>query len=300
MLKSDSSPEAEARLGNLEELINAAAEAAERGENAAEFLDHAALVADADGVDEQAAVSLLTIHNAKGLEFPNVFLAGMEEGLFPHSRSLTSEAAMEEERRLCYVGMTRAEKRLYLSNARYRRRFGGGQPEASVPSRFLKEVPPSLCERLSSVNGSRADEVDLYSEQYEVRDSAKKNLFTGKTYNSVDNIAQFFAERGMPPPSGLTRRPEQGKLGLGIANSPEQKTSSAPPPPAARAALPLRGAPRRTAGAKSGTVVTHPKYGRGTVLRREGDGDDAKLTVSFPGYGLKKIVEKYAGIKIEE
>ena len=128
MLKSDSSPEAEARLGNLEELVNAAAEASERGENAAEFLDHAALVADADGVDEQAAVSLLTIHNAKGLEFPNVFLAGMEEGLFPHSRSLTSEAAMEEERRLCYVGMTRAEKRLYLSNARYRRRFGGGQP----------------------------------------------------------------------------------------------------------------------------------------------------------------------------
>ena len=108
------SPEAETRLANLEELINAAAEAAERGETAAEFLDHAALVADADGVDEQAAVSLLTIHNAKGLEFPNVFLAGMEEGLFPHSRSLTSEAAMEEERRLCYVGMTRAEKRLYL------------------------------------------------------------------------------------------------------------------------------------------------------------------------------------------
>ena len=129
MLKSDSSPEGETRLANLEELINAAAEAAERGESPAEFLNHAALVADADGVDEQAAVSLLTIHNAKGLEFPNVFLAGMEEGLFPHSRSLTSEAAMEEERRLCYVGMTRAEKRLYLSNARYRRRFGGGHPK---------------------------------------------------------------------------------------------------------------------------------------------------------------------------
>ncbi len=297
MLKSDSSPEAETRLANLEELINAAAEAAERGENAAEFLDHAALVADADGVDEKAAVSLLTIHNAKGLEFPNVFLAGMEEGLFPHSRSLTSEAAMEEERRLCYVGMTRAEKRLYLSNARYRRRFGGGQPEVSFPSRFLKEVPPSLCERLSSVNGMRGGEVDLDSEQYEVRDSAKRNLFTGKTYNSVDNIAQFFAERGMPPPSGLTRRPEQGKLGLG-GNSPEPKPATSPAP--VRVASALRGTPVRTAGARSGTVVNHPKYGRGTVLRREGDGDDAKLTISFPGYGLKKIVEKYAGIKIEE
>ena len=318
MLKSDVSPEAETRLANLEELINAATEAAERGESAAEFLDHAALVADADGVDEQAVVSLLTIHNAKGLEFPNVFLAGMEEGLFPHSRSLGSEAAMEEERRLCYVGMTRAEKRLYLTHARYRRRFGGGQPELSMPSRFLKEVPPSLCERLSVYGETRAGEVELGAEQHEVRDSAKKNLYTGKTYNSVDNIAQFFAERGMPPPSGLTRKPvapapappvlakkpepstlprqpQQASLGLTSHNPEPSKTAAFP-----RSISPPRGAPPRPLVAKSGTTVNHPKYGRGTVLRREGEGDDAKLTVSFPGYGLKKIVEKYAGIKIEE
>jgi ATP-dependent DNA helicase UvrD/PcrA len=291
MLKSDNSPEAETRLANLEELVNAAAEAAERGETAAEFLDHAALVADADGVDEKAAVSLLTIHNAKGLEFPNVFLAGMEEGLFPHSRSLTSEAAMEEERRLCYVGMTRAEKRLYLSSARYRRRFGGGQPEVSLPSRFLKEVPASLCERLSPQSGPRADEVDLYSEQHEVRDSAKRNLYNGKTYNSVDNIAQFFAERGMPPPSGFTRRPDENKQATAAS-------VSSPTPP--RAASPARSLAPRAGPLKNGTVIQHPKYGRGTILRREGDGDDAKLTVSFPAYGLKKIVEKYAGLKIEE
>jgi DNA helicase-2/ATP-dependent DNA helicase PcrA len=292
MLKSDNSPEAETRLANLEELVNAAVEAAERGETAAEFLDHAALVADADGVDEKAAVSLLTMHNAKGLEFPNVFIAGLEEGLFPHSRSLNSEAAMEEERRLCYVGMTRAEKRLYLSSARYRRRFGGGQPEVSLPSRFLKEVPPSLCERLSPQSGPRHDEVDLYSEQYEVRDSAKRNLYNGKTYNSVDNIAQFFAERGMPPPSGFTRRAEQ--------NQPAAPTAAAPPRPVAPAPSPQRSMAPRPRSVKNGTVIQHPKYGRGTILRREGDGDDAKLTVSFPGHGLKKIVEKYAGIKIEE
>src|SRR5207302_7646933 len=164
------SPEAESRAGNLEELLNAAAEAAERGETSAEFLDHAALVADSDALDEQAAVSLLTIHNAKGLEFPNVFLAGLEEGIFPHSRSLLSEAAMEEERRLCYVGMTRAEKRLYVTWARYRRRFGGGQPEACLPSRFLNEVPPSLRERLSHHSEPHTDEVDLFSEQHDVRE----------------------------------------------------------------------------------------------------------------------------------
>src|SRR4029077_1317246 len=128
MLKADETPQSESRQENLNELLNAAEEATERGENITDFLDHAALVSDADSVDERAPVSLLTMHNAKGLEFPVVFIAGMEEGLFPHSRSLDTESAMEEERRLCYVGMTRAQKKLYLSWARYRRRFGGGQP----------------------------------------------------------------------------------------------------------------------------------------------------------------------------
>ncbi len=314
MLKSDVSPEAESRLGNVEELVNAAVEAAERGETTAEFLDHAALVADSDALDEQAAVSLLTAHNAKGLEFPNIFVAGLEEGIFPHSRSLNAEAAMEEERRLCYVAMTRAEKRLYLTWARYRRRFGGSQPEVCLPSRFLNEVPSSLRERLSPYKESRADEVDLFAEQSDVRESVKRNLYTGRTYNSVDNIAQFFAERGMPPPSGFTRRP-QSPAAANPAN-PQATTGPAPaaqstPPPTSRPALrppqsqpavsrsPGRSAPRPPSGFGAGVVIQHPKYGRGTILRREGDGEDAKLTISFPGYGLKKIVEKYAGIKID-
>src|SRR6202034_3238367 len=192
--------ESESRLGNLNELANAASEAAERGETVAEFLDHAALVSDADAIDERAPVSLLTLHNAKGLEFPVVFLAGMEEGLFPHVRSLDSKAAMEEERRLCYVGMTRSEKRLFLTSARYRRRFGGGQQEATIPSRFLREVPKALVEDLSQARQSASrPQVDLFAEQYEVRESAKRNLYTGKSYNSVENIQQFFNERGGAP-----------------------------------------------------------------------------------------------------
>ena len=325
MLKADISPESESRTGNLEELINAAAEAAERGETASEFLDHAALVADSDALDEQAAVSLLTIHNAKGLEFPTVFLAGLEEGIFPHSRSLTSEAAMEEERRLCYVGMTRAEKRLYVTWARYRRRFGGGQPEACLPSRFLNEVPPSLREKLSPYSEPRTEEVDLYSEQHDVRESVKRQLYTGRTYNSVDNIAQFFAERGMPPPSGFTRRPDPppapsakpvpvpaqkqtGPQRVPPAPVPpraqqpaQQSLLLSTPQPSSKSVPSARAqAIRPPGGFRAGAVVNHPKYGRGTILRREGDGDDAKLTISFPGYGLKKIVEKYAGIKVKE
>jgi len=105
-LKRDESPSTDARLENLAELVNAASEAADREESLSEFLDHAALVSDADQVDEQAQVSLLTAHNAKGLEFPVVFVAGLEENLFPHIRSVDSESALEEERRLCYVAMT--------------------------------------------------------------------------------------------------------------------------------------------------------------------------------------------------
>ncbi len=167
MLEQEGTEESRGRLANLEELLNAAADASERGETLRDFLDHAALVSDADSADERATVSLLTMHNAKGLEFPIVFIAGLEEGLFPHSRSLDSESGMEEERRLCYVGMTRAETRLYLTWARYRRRFGGGQREPSIPSRFLKEVPPALLDRVRGDQGH----VDLTAERYQVRDA---------------------------------------------------------------------------------------------------------------------------------
>jgi DNA helicase-2/ATP-dependent DNA helicase PcrA len=271
MLEAEKTPEAEARLENLDELINAATEAAERGESIGDFLDHAALVADADAVDERAPVTLMTMHNAKGLEFPMVILAGMELGLFPHSRSMNSEAALEEERRLCYVGMTRARKKLILTWARYRRRFGGGEQERSTPSWFLSEVPAELIVDL----GQRDEpgEVNLTSERYDVRQAAKRSTFTGKTYNSVDNISQFFGDRGIP---------------FNAANKPVTAPQQPPAPMAPQL-------PRPPLPAKP--VPEHPKYGTGTVVRREGDGDDAKITVNFPRYGLKKLVEKYAGLK---
>ena len=272
MLEEENTEEAKTRLANLDELLNAAVDAGERGESIRDFLDHAALVADADSADERAPVSLLTMHNAKGLEFPVVFIAGLEEGLFPHSRSLNTESAMEEERRLCYVGMTRAEKKLYLTWARYRRRFGGGQPEASIRSRFLKEVPPGLIESVRSMHG-----MDLYAERHEVRETARRNLYTGKTYNSVENIKQFFAEKGMPAPQGI---------GAAVPK----------PLPAVQSAPVVKKAAKKFG---PGSVIEHAKYGRGTVLRVEGSGEDTKVTVNFPSYGLKKLIAKFAGIKIE-
>ena len=150
LLEQEDTPESLARIENLRELVNAAMDSRDRGESLSEFLDHAALVSDADHYDENARVTLMTLHAAKGLEFPLVFLVGLEEGLFPHSRTLLAPDDIEEERRLCYVGMTRAMDTLVLSRARYRRRYGTDMPEASVPSRFLEEVPEELLQDLGS------------------------------------------------------------------------------------------------------------------------------------------------------
>jgi DNA helicase-2/ATP-dependent DNA helicase PcrA len=282
MLSQEKTPESDARLENLDELMNAAAEAAERGESISDFLDHSALVAEADAFDPDAPISLLTLHNAKGLEFPLVFLTGMELGLFPHSRSMNSEEALEEERRLCYVGMTRARKRLILTWAKYRRRFGAGEQERTTPSWFLSEVPAELIADMGPRD--EPEEISLHAERFDVRQAARRNTFTGKTFNSVENISQFFGERGM-------------NFNPGKGNS--NKTPPQPPPaPFARppAPTPAPPPPARKVN-RAGMTVEHPKYGTGTVVRREGEGDSAKITVNFPRFGLKKLVEKYAGLK---
>jgi DNA helicase-2/ATP-dependent DNA helicase PcrA len=147
-----------------------------------------------------------------------------------------------------------------------------------VASRFLAEAPVELTVNLG--DDDSVPQMDLHAERYQVRQSAQRNTFTGKTYNSLDNISQFFAERGVAFP----------------AQKPAGPAVSAPQPAAARPVAPAA-PPQGRRGARTGMTVEHPKYGTGTVVRREGDGDDAKITVSFPRYGLKKLVEKYAGLK---
>ena len=275
-LEQEDTPEALARIDNLHELVNAAMDSRDRGETLNEFLDHAALVSDADDYDENSRVTLMTLHAAKGLEFPLVFLIGLEEGLFPHSRTLLTPDDIEEERRLCYVGMTRAMDTLIVSRARYRRRYGTDMPEPSVASRFLEEIPQALLQDLGSPRrpahtSSRdystgkhyAYEDEDQRPVHDRREKPQRTQYSGPAYNSIDNIAEFFASRGKK------------------FSRPKVEISQ----PAGRT------------GFRPGQRVRHPKYGEGTVYKREGDGEDAKITVQFPRFGLKKLVEKYAQLE---
>ena len=155
MLRDRNLPEDVTRMENLEELVRAVAESLDEGETFTDFLDAAALVSDADSFEGKPGVTLITLHSTKGLEFDHVFLTGLEDGIAPHSRSLNEEKGIEEERRLVYVGMTRARNSLTLSRAVYRRVFGNEQQmRASLPSRFLGEIPSELVE---TVRGSMAE-----------------------------------------------------------------------------------------------------------------------------------------------
>jgi DNA helicase-2/ATP-dependent DNA helicase PcrA len=300
LLEAEDSPEAFSRIENMHELVNAAMDSKDRGETLDQFLDHAALVSDADAYDERAQITLMTLHAAKGLEFPLVFLCGLEEGLFPHSRTFLNPDDIEEERRLCYVGMTRAMDQLVITRAAYRRRYGTDMPEASVPSRFLEEIPAELVEGLGGTRArsGRTSVSDPWARfasgsfdrtqsgygknraramfqpqgshfAYEDEDQSAvwkerpPQASQAPKYNSIDNIAEFFASRG--------------------------KKFSFPKVPLEE--------PKGKRGFRPGQKVRHPKYGEGTVYQREGDGEDAKITVQFPGLGLKKLVEKYAQLE---
>ena len=348
-LETEGSPEAISRIENLKELANAAHDAEARGETLAEFLDHAALASDTDQFDPEARVTLMTLHAAKGLEFPLVFLAGLEEGLFPHSRTLNNPEELEEERRLCYVGMTRAMNTLILTRAHYRRRYGNDAPEMSVPSRFIEEVPSQLIENLGSRvpswatpgypntygSGSRfgagrrpAAASDFGDKHFNYEDesqetpsassangrgagssvrSASSKPFVASWMTPKAKPASASAAAGSPlsthqpsPKQGSAEAPEAHSIdniarffgGKAIAGKPGMGKPGSLPRPA-------MDIPESTGAAnlKKGQRVRHSKYGEGTVLMREGEGEDAKLTVLFSRHGMKKLMEKFANLK---
>jgi DNA helicase-2/ATP-dependent DNA helicase PcrA len=287
-LEEEATPESFSRIENLKELANAAQDAQERGETLSEFLDHAALVSDADQYSADARVTLMTLHAAKGLEFPLVFLSGMEEGLFPHSRTLTDPTGLEEERRLCYVGMTRAMDTLIMTRARYRRRYGSDMPEASVASRFLEEVPSRLVEDLGSPAARPA-----YGSGYGSAYGARRGSDDGERHYSYEDEDQS-GERAARASAGSGTRPAYS----GGSGSMDNIASffAARGQKVSRPKLPVP-EPTGKTGLQQGVRVRHPKYGEGTVFRREGDGDDAKITVQFQQHGVKKLVEKFAQLE---
>jgi len=302
-LKAENTDEAEARVENLQELVNAAVDydAEDAGEGLRDFIDHAALVSDSDQYKQEAPVTLMTVHSAKGLEFPLVFIVGLEDGLFPHSRSATDPAELEEERRLAYVAITRAERFLYVSHAMKRRVYG--EEMASEPSQFLNEMPLELMEDLSRGASwlSFARKSSTLENKHAIRalkglgeNARPEKIYTGKTYDSADSIAEFFRKRSQqvnpsaaPPDAPVIRR------------AAASSSSSGNSQPAPRSSSNSSGNASSTPSGDftPGSHVRHPKYGRGLVLRREGTGDSAKLTVSFPGFGQKKLIEKYAGLE---
>ena len=347
-LETEGSPEAFSRIENLKELANAAHDAEARGEILADFLDHAALASDTDQFDPESRVTLMTLHAAKGLEFPLVFLAGLEEGLFPHSRTLMNPEELEEERRLCYVGMTRAMNSLILTRAHYRRRYGNDAPEMSVPSRFLEEVPSQLIENLGgrgqSAGYTGARFTPAYGSRFgsgrgQTRRPAHSSEFADAHYNYEDEsqetprapyaagiagpgsssrssskpfVASWMTAKAKPAPSGKATPPDSS----GQRSTPKGESADAPeghsidniarffggkgaalkPGALARPAMDLP-APTGASNLKKGQSVRHSKYGEGTVLFREGDGEDAKVTVMFSRHGMKKLMEKFANLQ---
>jgi len=262
-LKDRNAPEDVARIENLEELVRAVAEAMDAGESFTEFLDAAALVSDADSFEGKPGVTLITLHSTKGLEFDHVFLTGMEDGICPHSRSIGEEKGIEEERRLVYVGMTRARKTLTLTRAVYRRVFGNEQQmRASLPSRFLAEIPSELVE---TVRGSMAEigETRRYEPDPEYSYSAEE--FTRRV-------------RGIATPA---------------ARAPQRRAAASTTPTFGRSAMKRGGQGDPMLGRK----VRHPEYGVGTVVGVEGEDDDRRVSVSFPGRGTKKFVERFAQLQ---
>jgi DNA helicase-2/ATP-dependent DNA helicase PcrA len=330
-LETEGSPEAFSRIENLKELANAAHDAEARGETLADFLDHAALASDTDQFDPDARVTLMTLHAAKGLEFPLVFLAGLEEGLFPHSRTLNNPDELEEERRLCYVGMTRAMNSLVLTRAHYRRRYGNDAPEMSIPSRFLEEVPSQLIENLGGrpqasswsnsgyANaqrrraGSGSDDGDRhYNYEDENQDAPRSpaNPSVGSRFGAGSKgkpfVAPWMTASAKPTPTSKGTEAKNGNEGTpssidNIARFFGGQSGHGRPGSLPRPASPAPGMDLPNAGGaanlKKGQRVRHSKYGEGTILMREGDGEDAKLTVLFTRHGMKKLMEKFANLQ---
>ena len=261
MLNEEASKEAENRFENLMEYIGVATEfEKESADNTlADFLDSIALVADVDKLDDTAeAVTLMTMHSAKGLEFDVVFLVGMEEGLFPSSRSINEDEQAEEERRLCYVGITRAKEKVYVTSASKRTMYGS--TSYTIPSRFISEIPEHLFEEDVSqkVNTTKEFLNAEYARSSAVKTSSIPSEIVKATKKSIGLSVDSFL-------GNITNRADETK---------------------------------DISKYKIGDKIKHKKFGIGVICNIEPEDNDLKLEINFETSGFKRLMAKYTPLEI--
>ncbi len=258
MLKSENTQEARDRLDNIDQLLAGMEEHRDDDTTLQDYLEQIALVTDLDAYDSSLdRVTLMTLHAAKGLEFPVVFMTGMEDGIFPAARSNDGGEQLEEERRLCYVGMTRAMEKLYLTHARRRRVYGSYQ--FNPPSRFVGEIPDHL-----------------------LADVAKKPLHA----TSKHNLASLFEQLPAQAPPAETASTPTSSPSVDAEPVPDQPVIEVEP------SVPVVDDTLRI-----GSRVRHARFGVGTVRRLEGSGDKQKVIVYFNRFGPKRLLLKFAGLE---
>ena len=250
----------------------------------AEFLETAALVSDVDAHDvNEGVVVLMTLHMAKGLEFPIVFITGMEEGIFPHARSYDEPHEMEEERRLAYVGITRAKEKLYLIYA-FRRSSFGNQYELSEPSRFLSDIPRDLVKTKSGEKRNTFDDIAnsrKYQEMTTWDTESRNRTAPAQTPRKKDTAptpparSASYKKRDEDKDEDETDTRKLGKARTSFTEKP-------------------KAAPARATEWKAGDKVTHPTFGEGTVVSSKITGNDEELQVAFEGAGVKRLLAAYA------
>ena len=287
MLQESRDLQDESRMENLEELINSAREYTEQSPHAtlADWLDSLTLMSDLDRYESQKGVTLMTLHAAKGLEFKVVFLVGMEEGILPHQQSLERNEDMEEERRLCYVGMTRARELLFCMHAHERRVHGRFREQS--PSPFINEIPEEARE---AVRLGRSYSSGNWREAPIQDRRPQSGGYTASRQPAMSSRPGAGGTAGrVPAPQPKPNTNVNGVMSF-FQNAPVQFD-----PGAIRAAKQAE-APG-AAELKRGQRVRHEMFGVGTILTMEGSGPDAKLSVYFERHGTKKFVAKFAKLQ---
>ena len=268
-LEDENSIEAENRIENLEEFLTVAVqfEEEEADNDLSTFLEGITLSSDIDGMDdEEESVTLMTLHSAKGLEFPVVFLVGMEEGIFPGYKSIGEPKELEEERRLCYVGITRAKNNLYLTCSRQRTMFGS--TSCNPVSRFVKEIPENMLEGANEIESE--PENKFKDSNYEW--SYGKSGNNGKVVSYKVDISS-----SKPEPSFAFKSAESF---LAKLNSKAQGNDT------------------DLSKYKEGQRIYHKRFGEGNISKIEPEGDDLKLDIQFDKVGHKRLMAKFANLEI--